>query len=69
MVHCLDGDVAGHTSIDDMGGAAWWSCRARCECEAILAVVVGLKDVVVGCGCWCQRQVVVSCGVDVAHVA
>ncbi len=52
MVHCLDGDVAGHTSIDDMGGAAWWSCRVRCE--AILAVIVGLDDVVAGSGCWCR---------------
>jgi hypothetical protein len=44
MVHYLDGDVAGHMSTDDTGGAAWWSCKARWK--AILAVIAEIDDVV-----------------------
>ncbi len=52
MVYCMDGDVAKHKSIDDTCGAVWWSCRTRCK--EILAVVVGLDDIVARHDCWCR---------------
>ena len=49
VMHCLDGDVAGRSHVDDMGGATR-SC-GQPWCGMIAAFIVGLNDVIQGGSC------------------
>jgi hypothetical protein len=54
VMHCLDGDAAGQTRVDDTGGAT-----RRCEPPwrgTIAAFIVGLNDVIQGGSCCCCRR-------------
>ncbi len=50
-MHSLDGDVAGHVRIGDVGRTPWWSGRSGGW--VVVVVVVGIDDVVSGRRCQC----------------
>ncbi len=52
MMDSLDGDVAGHARIGDAGRTPWRS--GRLGGWAVMVVVVGINDVVLGWRCWCS---------------
>ncbi len=51
-MHSLDGDVARHARIGDAGRMQWWSGRPGGW--AVMVVIIGIVDVVLGRRCWCS---------------
>ncbi len=52
MMHSLDGYVAVHARIGDAGRLPWR--RERSGGWAVVVVVIGIDDVVLGWHCWCS---------------
>jgi hypothetical protein len=53
-MHSLDGDVARHARIGDVGRMPWRS--GRLGGWAVMVVVIRIDDIVSGQCCWCSGR-------------